>query len=157
MTRNAEAAITALLTRYCTLLDSGRLDEIAGTIFTEDLEESHGVGMATSHGREQLTNWFKAICADWEGSAHFITNVDIEVNGTTARSRCYFQAWHWFKSDEDRPSDRDVDLVTLGVYLDELRLTEVGWRIASRRRRNIGSSAIGMGKLPDAFQGLGGS
>lgn len=106
MSRNAKEEITALLNRYCTLLDSGRLDQIAETIFTEDLEESHGVGMATSYGREQLTNWFKNVCDNWEGSAHFITNIDIEVE--------------------------------------------------ERRRRNIGSSAIGMGKLPDSFQGLGG-
>lgn len=156
MSSNARQQIAALLTRYCTLLDSGQLDRIAEEIFTEDLEESHGVGMATSYGREQLTNWFEKVCADWEGSAHFVTNIDIDLEGTTARSRCYFQAWHWFRTDESRPADRDVDLVTVGVYLDELRLTDAGWRIASRRRRNIGSSAIGMGKLPGAFQGLGG-
>ena len=104
-----------------------------------------------------MIEWFTTLCAEFEGAAHYISNVVVEVDGDEATSQCYVQAWHWLHSTAEAGPNRNADFVTIGTFLDKLRRTENGWRIAERRRRNIGTSAIGLGPTPPALEGLGGS
>jgi hypothetical protein len=152
----AREEITDLLYRYCFLLDTGREAEIPEAIFTSDAVENHGTGMAVTRGTAALIDWFTAVCSEFDGTAHYLSNVVVEVTGDTATARSYVQGWHWLKSTGKAGPDRNADFVTIGMYLDELRSTEQGWRISARRRRNVGTSAVGLGATPSVLAGLGG-
>lgn len=147
--------IRALQHLYADLLDQGRADEIATTIFTEDAVEDHGHGIETAVGREQINDFFVSVTSRYAGTMHAISNISIDVDGDRASSRAYFQAYHWLKGDNDDPL-RPADFVTNGIYIDELRKTSEGWRVSHRLRRNVGPSPVGIGALPDFLHGIGG-
>src|SRR5262249_11294527 len=102
-------------------------------------------------GRDAIRAFFDA-SAPLDGSAHYVSNFLVTVDGDTATSRCYYQSWHWFPSTAEFGVLRPVDFVGVGIYDDELRRTPDGWRITRRRMRTLGTGSIGIGMPPAAWR-----
>ncbi len=141
--------IEDLLVRYARLVDDGRRDEIAGAVFAEDAVVDYGTGEVT--GRDAIRGFFTA-GAPLDGSAHYVSNFAITIDGDTARSSCYYQSWHWFTDTASFGVLRPVDFVGIGRYDDELRRTSDGWRIVRRNLRTLGPGSVGVGRPPAAWE-----
>jgi 3-phenylpropionate/cinnamic acid dioxygenase small subunit len=140
-------AIEDLYARYAWLQDSKRWEEIADVIFTEDGEWHMGTGEAFI-GTERIHEAM-SIQRILEGTAHYITNCQVEVHGDgTATAQAYFQSFHWTKDESEKGAARGVEMVGVGVYLDELRKEADGWKVVKRRRRNLGPGPLGFGAVP---------
>ena len=152
------AAISDVLTTYCTLMDRREFEAMAEQVFTRDVVESHGEGFPDARGRAGVAIQFARMMAPFEGFMHTISNIRFEPGPDDAvRTWTYFLAFHWFIETGPDPL-RPADMITTGVYEDVFVLTAEGWRINSRKRRNVGPSPLGIGRLPSAldFSGLGG-
>jgi 3-phenylpropionate/cinnamic acid dioxygenase small subunit len=158
----AREAVTRRYFHYAWLVDSRNWNRVADEIFAPDAELSLGTSMATHRGREAISRSFSTVLPDLEGTAHYFTNIDVEVvSDTDARARAYFQSFHWALDTAGSGPRRPVDFVGSGVYFDEWRKEPEGWRIVQRRRRNLGPGPLGFGQLPASLtrrmRGWGGS
>lgn len=134
-----------VLVHYCFLLDTHEPARVADDVFTADAAVDYGVG--PWRGCEEIAAAFVEMMAHFDGTAHVVTNVHVEVNGDRARSRAYVSAWHWLAGGG--PSPRPADFLVIGAYLDDFRHVPEGWRIERRRFRPVGSSVLAVGELPD--------
>ncbi len=68
---------------------------------------------------------------------HILTNHEVTVTGThSAQSRCLVLLWTGLASDAPTAKGRPADAAQqLGEFVDELRLTPEGWRLAKRQAR----------------------
>ncbi|MCZ7526508.1 MAG: nuclear transport factor 2 family protein [Acidimicrobiia bacterium] len=140
-------AICELLAHYCFLVDSGYHDRLADEVYTADAVDDHGLG--EWRGSDAIRRAFAETMARFEGTAHVLGNVHVELDGDRARSRAYVTAWHWLADRAEPGTIRPADFVVLGAYLDDLRREPAGWRIARRRFRPVGPSVLAVGELPD--------
>ena len=118
------SAIADVCVRYATALD-GRDWELLATCFTDDVVTEYGGGRQEGFSAFERTTrrWLTPAVA----SQHQISNVVVDLDGDTARSRCLVRADH---VHEDLPGR---NLVFVGRYHDTLARTDAGWRIAQRR------------------------
>jgi hypothetical protein len=147
-------AISDLIARYCTILDSGEVGKV-GEVFTEDgVDEHMGPPSPTvQRGRAEINQFFVRNRDIVERTVHCASNITIEVDGDTAKASWYATAWHWLVATAHQGFARPADVVGLGVADDELRRTPEGWLVA---HRVIDFKGIGVGGFPDtvahAFQ-----
>lgn len=149
--------ITRVLYTYADHLDRGLYDDMARLIFTEDAVEDHGSGRPIGHGWAEIAQARRERHSKTAGSMHVISNVLIEFTSVDeADVQSYIRTYSWLPHDaaEDNPP---VDYILTGVFLDHFVRKPDGWRIASRRRRNVGPSALAIGRFPDHLAGTGGS
>jgi hypothetical protein len=108
-------AIRSLDARYCRLLDDGAWDELV-TLFTPDGEFD---GLSHPKGREAMRDFFAGLAAGGlESFWHFVTNLDIEVDGEFART----QSFLWQPCVvEGTPS------IAAGRYYDDLVKVDGQW------------------------------
>ena len=118
--------IENLLVRYAAALDTHDW-ALLSTCFTDD------VHYAFAHAGD--VDGFEAVAAvcrrslgPLDASQHLVGAALVEVDGDTARSRCSFQAQHVLRGEK---------YVVAGTYLDELRRTKAGWRIARRELQRV--------------------
>ena len=109
-------AIRDLLAHYCFCLDAGQPARLADEVFTEDGVDDHGLG--EWRGRNSIRTGFVEVMSRFEGTAHVLGNVRIDIDGDQARSSAYVSAWHWLAGGS---RDRPADFLVVGVYLDRLR------------------------------------
>lgn len=83
--------IQELESRYAWAVDEGRLDSLA-ELFTEDARLSLNPPGQHLEGRAAILAWFRGYCEEWgwQSRRHYITNLQVEVNGSTAAARAYF-------------------------------------------------------------------
>ena len=112
--------------------------------------------MPTVQGTSAVSDLLVMMTSRYEGTMHALTNTLVTLDGDRAHSRTYLQAYHWLPVPNGNGKPRPADFVTTGVYIDDLQRTAEGWRIARRLRRNVGPSPLGVGRLPDFMQGIGG-
>lgn len=141
--------IAETLYAYATCIDKGEPEGMAREVFARDAVVDLGYGVWD--GPEEIVRQFAAEIETFDGSAHVLTNMRVDLDGDTASSSIYVTAWHWNKAEGADPG-RPVDFVTVGVYLDKLRREAAGWRIVHRRFRRLGPSAIALGALPAFIQ-----
>lgn len=137
--------IADLLNAYATYIDKGEAEGLAREVFSADAVVDLGYGAWDSP--EEIVRQFASEIELFEGTAHVLSNLTVKLDGDSARSSIYVTAWHWNREEGADPT-RPVDFVTVGVYLDELRRLQAGWRIVRRRFRRLGPSAIALGSLP---------
>jgi len=118
-------AIQDLLVRYGTSLDDRDWARLA-TCFLPDAVADYG-GLGEHEGYEKIESICRNALEPLDGSQHYITNFEIEIDGDRAKSRCYLMAQHIKKSAPSGPH-----FILSGVYRDELVRTGDGWRIARR-------------------------
>jgi 3-phenylpropionate/cinnamic acid dioxygenase small subunit len=68
---------------------------------------------------------------------HILTNHEVTfINAHSAQSRCLVLLWTGLRSDALTAKGRPADAAQqLGEFVDELRLTPEGWRLAKRQAR----------------------
>ena len=116
--------ITALVNRYAQAVD-GKDWAMYESCFTADAEIDYSSAGGARGGVAQSTAWLATMLESISVSQHFITNQVIEVKGETATCRAYFFGV------VGNQSGTESDLIWVGgIYEDELRRTEEGWRIA---------------------------
>jgi 3-phenylpropionate/cinnamic acid dioxygenase small subunit len=118
-------AIIAVLDRYAEVLDRRSWSGLAD-VFTDDIDMDFGTWHATN--LEQVTSHIRSFLDGCGPSQHLLGNYRIELDGDTARSRCYIRVMH-FGRDEHEGKTYEM----WGEYRDVLVRTPQGWR--SRRRR----------------------
>ena len=129
MTAGSDARweIAGVLDAYAEALDRRKwalLDEV----FAPELEFDFGEWVARS--REEAVTSIRSYLDGCGPTQHLLGNYRIDVEGETARSRVYVRAFHLGVGDA---AGKTYEMG--GEYRDELRRTEAGWRIASRRGR----------------------
>jgi SnoaL-like domain len=111
------------LMRYARGID--RLDEeLIRSAFHEDAIDYHGAGAVTGSPADFLA-WWLPQQGSREATQHYLTNMQIEISGTTAHCETYY-----FCTIKQRGAD-EITLVG-GRYVDRFELRDVGWRIALR-------------------------
>ncbi len=134
--------IEDLLVDYCRYLDRMALDDLAD-LFTADCRVTYGPDpRLAAVGREELAKSLARMWR-WRRTAHHLANVRIwRDSADAARAESYVHAWH------ERPDGATA--VVFGRYLDQLRRTEEGWRIAERRMDMNGADAAFKVAIPQA-------
>ena len=107
------------------------LGERLAQLFTEDAELL--VNGQTFVGREALRNRFKAPAT--QTFRHMMSNVQITVTGETQATGVSYALIFAGAIEPQNPGAPIVvsDFLAMGEYHDTFELTDVGWRIASRR------------------------
>lgn len=121
-------AIHELLSRYCHSIDAARADLCAG-LFTDDASLNTAVGNA--EGSEAIRAWIEGRLALREEGMqvrHSLLNVllaPIAADLVRARSTLLY-------TTQARDAKTSAQLLATGIYEDEIRRTEKGWRFSRR-------------------------
>lgn len=134
--------IEDLLVDYCRHLDRMELEALA-TLFTADCRVTYGPDpRLAAVGREALASSLARMWR-WRRTAHHLANVRIWLDGSdAARAESCVHAWH------ERPDGRTATVY--GRYLDIVKRTPEGWRIAERRMDMNGADANFRVAIPEA-------
>ena len=122
------AEITEILYRYATALDESHR-EFLSDVFLPDALFEIGAGVGAYHGPGEIADVVLEFLGGLEASQHIITNPVIELDGDTARSRCYLHAQHYMPDQRTGGNTLEIG----GTYHDELVRAPNGWRIRHRR------------------------
>lgn len=118
--------VQELVSRYAHALDRCEWDELHA-IFDDEVtvELPHVPSDAPAVSRADFIQMAVDTVGGFEATHHPITNHVVEIDGDTARCRCYAQAYHTV------PTERGVTdyCVVRGFYDWGLRRTSGGWRI----------------------------
>lgn len=134
--------IEDLLIAYCRHLDRMDLDKLAA-LFTDDCTVRFGPDRRLiAEGRAALEASMARLWR-WQRTAHHLSNVALGFESRdSAHSESYVIAWH------EAPDGRTATLY--GRYLDRLRRTSDGWRIAERTMDMNGADAGFTVPIPQA-------
>ena len=147
----AERAIRAVLNRYSLALDGRDLPALT-RVFAEDAVADYGGGPLV--GREAIVRMIGRGLSLYEGTAHCLTNVDIElVDSIRAQTTTYVLAWHWRIDTKDSGPDRAADFCLAAKYVDVLaQEDDGGWLIVDRKLVRLGTEAgIATGSRPSSL------
>jgi hypothetical protein len=123
-------AIQEVLNRYCRGID--RVDgEILASCYHSDAIDTHP-GTTPDDQRnfiswamEQLPNW-----ADGTGGMmHYLTNINVDIDGDVAWAESYFHAFHWGLPRDDP----ERNYMGGGRYIDRLERRDGMWKISERK------------------------
>ena len=115
------------LARYAIAMDQ-RDWPLLGSVFTQNF--TYDAGEWTTHS---LADYLERLQPYLEGcgpTQHLLGNYQIDIDGDTARTQVYVRAFH--------VGTRELSSTTyemFGVYRDEMRRTEAGWRSIRRTLR----------------------
>ncbi|EKF24225.1 snoaL-like domain protein [Mycolicibacterium hassiacum DSM 44199] len=118
-----EAEIARLLYRYARAVDTKDW-ELYRSVFTPDAHIDYSSAGAAAGSRDEVADWLAANFGVLEWSMHYITNIEADVDGDTARVRAMFYNPMQFPGMSE-PS------FCGGYYHHDLVRTADGWR--SRR------------------------
>jgi ketosteroid isomerase-like protein len=138
---------------YCEHLDEQDLGALMDQVYLPDAVDDRQRGEPL-RGHDAIRGYFERALRTLRATAHLLSNVDVAIEGATARASSRVTAYHW--SRQSSASTGTADFVLLGTYRDRLRLTEDGWRIEHRLVGALGPSGLAVGALPAAFAGFGG-
>ena len=121
-----EAEIERILVRYAELCDYRLWDDF-DDVFSADVVADYG-GEIQVAGANGIRDMVKAALEHCGPTQHLLSNFRIDVDGDSAKSRCYVRAMHAGAGDRS-----SLSYEVWGEYLDELRCTQAGWRICKRK------------------------
>ena len=117
-------AITDLIYAYCERFDRNDPDGVA-ELFTLDAIIDYNPDTADISGAELASTIAVGLRDTFAATSHHVSNVMITFEGSdTARSLCYVDAWHRYRSGAP-------DGFLWGRYLHRFRRSEAGWRISA--------------------------
>ncbi len=121
--------IQDLLTRYCSIIDEQRFDDLR-TIFTPDAQIDYSSSGGAKGTLDEIIQFLKDVMVLFSSTQHMISNIDLKLDGDTASCRCIgHNPMVWKEVPEG-----DDDLSFYGYwYVDTLMRTNDGWRIKTRR------------------------
>lgn len=140
----ARQEIEDALLRYCWGIDRADLDLVLSA-FHEDARDNH------SGVEESAVERFTRTVV--EGAAmrtsHNLSNILIQIDGSTAATQSYFTAWHQFEYE-----GTTYDWVIAGRYIDRFECRAGLWRIAHRMVVYDFQRFDGPGKVPSGHPAL---
>jgi hypothetical protein len=117
------AEIQAMLARYGRCLDAGDWDGFRA-LFADDIHAEHGVVTPPLDGLDTFIAAAQMLSTLMEDCQHYVTNVEVTIDGDQAEARAFVFAMH------DVVLDGERQLVPAGGwYEDRLRRTPDGWKI----------------------------
>ena len=134
--------IEDLLSTYARMVDFREWDRM-DRVFTKDATIDYtSTGGQAGPYRETL-EWLDRALEPWPLNLHFISNVQIELDGDRAHSSCYFNAPMGRVEGEAQ-----LVITNAGLYHDDLVRTDAGWRI----ERRVCEQTIMVGSLPEGYE-----
>jgi len=113
--------------RYARMVDR-RQWELQDQVFAPDATIDYtSTGGQVGHYKETL-KWLNSALEPWPLNLHFISNIEIQLNGDRAQATSYFNAPMGRKTKDDS----QFIITNAGYYEDDLIRTPEGWRIAKR-------------------------
>lgn len=149
-----DRAVRTVLNRYALACDAADTSMLVNEVFAEDAEIDHGRGPVK--GREAIAAMFQTNFDRFEGTAHIITNVDVELSRDRADTSLYITAWHWLRTTASQGRLRPADFVLMARYVEVVERRPAGWRIAKRTMHPLGAGSFALGELPEWVRGYGG-
>ncbi len=119
--------IIGVTSRYCFAIDAHDWQTLRREVFCEDATFDFGPSLGVRDGVERIIEVISGALGPLDGSQHIVGSHVVDVEGDTARCRCYFHAQHI-----RRDADGGPHVIVAGTYSDELRRSADGWRIARR-------------------------
>jgi 3-phenylpropionate/cinnamic acid dioxygenase small subunit len=115
--------IQEVMARYGRCLDTHDWDGFR-RLFTDDVHAEHGVVTDPVDGLDAFLATAQALSTLMEDAQHYVTNVEVDVDGDRATARAFVFAMHDVVLGDER------HLVPAGGrYEDDLRRTGDGWKI----------------------------
>src|SRR5438309_25706 len=126
-------AIEALYRQYCWAADTGDGEAWVATFTASGIFDVNG---DVTTGRKALQEWVRARDASREREPtvgqHWVTNLQVEGDGDTARARSYYM-----RTVTSRGDAREATIAAAGWSLDDLRKVDGVWaferRVLSKR------------------------
>ena len=120
----ATQKITAIIYRLARGLDR-RDKTLLASCFHDDATDDHGLfkGSATD-----FNDWVIEQLGNYERTQHFISNINISINGDTAGTESYFFAHHVVPGEDGKK-----DVIAAGRYCDKFEKRNGEWRIVHRK------------------------
>jgi len=124
-----EVAIAALLYRYARAVDAKDW-ELYRSVFTDDAYIDYSSAGAAAGPRDEVVDWFEVNFGAIPMSMHYITNIEADIDGDTARVRAMFY------NPMQLPGMAELSYCG-GYYHHELVRTSDGWRSRHLREENV--------------------
>lgn len=124
-----ELEIAALLNRYARAVDTKDW-ALYRSVFTDDAHIDYSSAGAAAGSRDEVADWLSQGFAAIPMSMHYITNIESDITGDTARVRAMFY------NPMQLPGMADLSYCG-GYYHHELVRTPDGWRSRDLREENV--------------------
>jgi uncharacterized protein (TIGR02246 family) len=124
-----EREITALLNRYARAVDTKDW-ELYRTVFTDDAVIDYSSAGIPAGSRDEIAEMFSHAFAAIRWTMHYITNIEAEIDGDTARVRAMFY-------NPMQLPDMPEQSPCGGYYFHDLVRTSDGWRSRHLREDNV--------------------
>ncbi|HXL62947.1 MAG TPA: nuclear transport factor 2 family protein [Mycobacterium sp.] len=124
-----ELQIAALLYRYARAVDT-KDTELYRSVFTDDAYIDYSSAGAIAGSRDEVADWLSMRFTAIAMSMHYITNIESEIDGDTAKVRAMFY------NPMQLPGMAELSYCG-GYYHHELVRTPDGWRSRHLREKNV--------------------
>ena len=124
-----ELTIAAVLYRYARAVDTKDW-ELYRSVFTDDAYIDYSSGGVIAGSRDEVVDWLEANFGAIPMSMHYITNIETEIDGDTAKVRAVFY------NPMHLPGMAELSYCG-GYYHHELVRTPDGWRSRHLREENV--------------------
>ena len=137
-------AIHELMYRYARMVDF-REWKLFDQVFAPDAHCDYVSSGGIDGTAREVMDWLDRALAPWPTNLHFVTNlsIDFDADRKTARTTCYFLG----PMARGEMGKDQLVISSSGLYVDRVRKTEKGWRIAEREMR----MTIMQGSLPEGY------
>ena len=115
-------ALQQLVTSYCHAIDR-RDYGLLRSLYHDDAIDDHGAMFCGSP--DQYVTWLPGMMAQWQATAHTVTNMLVLFDGDHAEAESSCTAWH-------RTADGARDVIVHGRYLDQFRKRAGAWKFFRR-------------------------
>ena len=138
-------AIHELLYRYARMVDF-REWQLFDRVFAPDAVCDYRSSGGIQGSARDVMDWLDRALAPWPTNLHFVTNVSIDFDAgrESAETTCYFLG----PMARGEMGKDQVVITNSGLYVDRVRRTPEGWRIAEREMR----MTLMQGSLPEGYQ-----
>jgi hypothetical protein len=124
-----ELQIAALLYRYARAVDT-KDTELYRSVFTDDAYIDYSSAGVIAGSRDEVADWLRQAFTAIPMSMHYITNIESEIDGDTAKVRAMFY------NPMQLPGTTELSCCG-GYYHHELVRTPDGWRSRHLREENV--------------------
>ncbi|MCW2627665.1 nuclear transport factor 2 family protein [Mycobacterium sp.] len=124
-----ELQIAALLYRYARAVDT-KDTELYRSVFTDDAYIDYSSAGVIAGSRDEVADWLRQAFIAIPMSMHYITNIESEIDGDTAKVRAMFY------NPMQLPGTTELSCCG-GYYHHELVRTPDGWRSRHLREENV--------------------
>ena len=120
----ATQKITAIIYRLARGLDR-RDKALLASCFHDDATDDHGLFKGSA---SDFCDWVTEQLGNYERTQHFISNINMTINGDRAGTEAYFFAHHVAPGEEGKK-----DVIAAGRYCDKFEKRNGEWRIVHRK------------------------